>query len=346
MKIQRPIACILALLLTAAVMPHVAALTSSEPRWTVPEGYNAHDYAKCVEFLEQEDEDGVKNGQKLDENYSPNDPFSWGSYMDGDNKISDFMFEAYDGEMHIALIKVNESDLVGTMDMAGCVVLRELYCMDNRLTGVDVTGCTQLTVLNFMRNDVSEVDVSTNLMLSDLGTAVNPIRSLDLSANAVLSNLFTGDDLITELDLTNNPNLPMDALHAEGNGYVGYMYLNLGIVDILALYANPAEGAEFVGWFDPNGELVSTEEAYQVPDPWAVTELTAVYDGGETPAPIPGDINASGAVDAADAMLALRYSMHLIDLTPEQLLSGDMNGDGAVAADDALMILRAAMHLA
>jgi hypothetical protein len=47
-----------------------------------------------------------------------------------------------------------------------------------------------------------------------------------------------------------------------------------------------------------------------------------------------------GTVDASDALLVLRYSMDLIDLTDEQLLRADYNCNGSVSADDALLILR------
>ena len=58
-----------------------------------------------------------------------------------------------------------------------------------------------------------------------------------------------------------------------------------------------------------------------------------------------GDINGDGAVSAADAMLALRYSMHLISLNSSQLARGDVNGDGSVTAADAMIILRRSMGL-
>ena len=66
--------------LPASALPRFAAKAEVTPAWTVPEGYNAHDYIKCVEFLEQTDENGVKNGMKLSESYDPNDPSTWGTF--------------------------------------------------------------------------------------------------------------------------------------------------------------------------------------------------------------------------------------------------------------------------
>ena len=45
----------------------------------VPEGYCELDYLKLYAFLEMADADGVKNGTKLNENYDPTDPTTWGT---------------------------------------------------------------------------------------------------------------------------------------------------------------------------------------------------------------------------------------------------------------------------
>ena len=58
-----------------------------------------------------------------------------------------------------------------------------------------------------------------------------------------------------------------------------------------------------------------------------------------------GDINNNGVVDAEDAILALRYSMGIIDDTGLVLENGDMNFDGIVDETDALLILRLTMGI-
>ncbi|MBO4384635.1 MAG: Ig-like domain-containing protein [Clostridia bacterium] len=58
-----------------------------------------------------------------------------------------------------------------------------------------------------------------------------------------------------------------------------------------------------------------------------------------------GDADGDGELSAADALLALRFSMGIIDFTPVQIVRCDMDGDGEVTAADALVILRKAMGI-
>lgn len=56
---------------------------------------------------------------------------------------------------------------------------------------------------------------------------------------------------------------------------------------------------------------------------------------------IPGDTNGDNAVESMDALMVLRFSLGLAELTPAQIVRADINGDGIVDSTDALGILRA-----
>lgn len=67
-----------------------------------------------------------------------------------------------------------------------------------------------------------------------------------------------------------------------------------------------------------------------------------------TPAPVPGtpgDVNGDGSVSVDDALLVLRASLTLVQLSAEQAEAADINNDGIVDMTDALVILRIAMGL-
>lgn len=53
-----------------------------------------------------------------------------------------------------------------------------------------------------------------------------------------------------------------------------------------------------------------------------------------------GDVSSDGYIDAADAMLILRYTVHALTLTDDQLKAADVTRDGVVNVGDAVKILR------
>lgn len=53
-----------------------------------------------------------------------------------------------------------------------------------------------------------------------------------------------------------------------------------------------------------------------------------------------GDVNGDGYIDAGDAMLCMRYSVGLEELTDAQKAAADVNRDGFIDAGDAILILR------
>ena len=58
-----------------------------------------------------------------------------------------------------------------------------------------------------------------------------------------------------------------------------------------------------------------------------------------------GDVNNNGIVEAEDALLVLRHSMNIYQLSDNQLPRADMNGDGIINFDDAVLIIRNALDI-
>lgn len=77
-----------------------------------------------------------------------------------------------------------------------------------------------------------------------------------------------------------------------------------------------------------------------------VTANTAVL-AKYGPIPNSGDANGDGAVNAVDALVAMRYVLGVSteNLTPEQIAAADFNGDSAVNAVDTLLIMRFSLGL-
>lgn len=362
------VSVLLALSLALAVLPVLANAraagekSGASPSWTVPDGYNELDYAKCVDFLEQTDENGVKNGLKLSASYDPSDPASWGS--------SNFQWASKNGVMRIWIISLWQfNDLAGYLDVSGCEELFQLDLMDNDIAGIDVAGCTGLMYLDCSGNEISylavsdstqmiylycdnnhipELDVSALTDLEELDCFNNELTELDVSNCPKLEALYCTGNLFTELDLSSNPRLGLDRIEAEGSGHIGYRFL----IDNGEVHARPANGASFEGFYDENGNFL--DEGFFVEEDDAFVyyvsglesgNIVARFSGGSSPA-VPGDIDENGSVTTADAVIALRIAMGLIDGSGFNTANGDMDANGSITIADAVVILRLAMGIA
>ncbi len=58
---------------------------------------------------------------------------------------------------------------------------------------------------------------------------------------------------------------------------------------------------------------------------------------------LPGDVDMNGVLDSSDALMIMRYSVGLIQLSKEQIEIADTNGDGMVDSNDALSVLQTAV---
>ena len=367
--------------LPASALPRFAANAEVTPAWTVPNGYNVHDYTKCVEFLEQTDANGVKNGEKLSENYDPNDPETWGT--------NHFSWTSVNDEQRVHEIRIDDCNLCGCLDVSGCNALVRLYCAYNRITELNLTDCTALEVLycynnsmaelelsqnNVLReiwcydNNLTELDVSQNTALEMLVCSNNSLTALDVSQNTALEYLSCYDNnlteldisqnaaiwylscdgnSLTELDLSNNPRLAYDHIRAEGNGFIGYYYYKDDSGYYGVFYAYPMNGASFEGFFDESGALISEgtwydwDEAYHYYFEGSHSGNVIARFSGGEA--LPGDVDGNGSVSVADAMTVLRIVMGLSDENGVNTDAADMDGNGSITIIDALIILRTAM---
>ena len=75
-KLKALAAILLVLVMLGSAMPMQLAAEAMTPlttHYATPHGYNDHDCQKMVAFFEQTDENGVRNGEKLSEDYDPTD---------------------------------------------------------------------------------------------------------------------------------------------------------------------------------------------------------------------------------------------------------------------------------
>ena len=235
-KLKALAAVLLVLVMLGSAMPMqlaAEAMTPPTTRYATPDGYNDHDYQKMVAFFEQTDENGVRNGEKLSENYDPTDPGTWWKY-DGDYCRGDITWTTVAGEYRLCDIFFGgignyalPLELVGFLDVSGCTALTEVRCWssgDIQLTGLDVSGCTALEELHCVRlsyadyysyNGIVELNVSNCTALTDIYCSGNQLTELDVSTNAELVWLSCSGNQLTELDVGANKGLR--TLYCSGN---------------------------------------------------------------------------------------------------------------------------------
>ena len=221
------------------------AMTPPTTRYATPDGYNDHDYQKMVAFFEQTDENGVRNGEKLSENYDPTDPGTW---WEADGSEIGVEWTVDDDEYRICEIRIGSSSLgmMGNLDVSGCTGLDRLDCSENQLTEINVSGCTALTDIDCSNNKLTELNVRTNTELYTLRCYGNQLTELDVSENTWLYELYCfGNELVridisgcTDLDGLDCSENQLTELDLSGNTFLRWLYCSGNRITELDLTAN------------------------------------------------------------------------------------------------------------
>ena len=363
-KLKALAAILLVLVMLGSAMPMqlaAEAMTPPTTRYATPHGYNDHDYQKMVAFFEQTDENGVRNGEKLSEDYDPTDPETWWEY-DGDYCRGSIEWTTVAGEYRLYEIFFGgignyalPLELVGFLDVSGCTALTDVRCNswgDIQLTGLDVSGCAALEVLDCDGNELTELDVSTNTGLVWLYCRRNQLTELDISANTELRRLYCSGNQLTELDVSMNTELEslscfenqLTELDVSANTELESLSCSENHLTELDLSNNPrididtisAEGSGFIEvstvW-DENDDICYYIKAASVPGNsfcgWYAVDGTLLSTNVE--------INRNDFDGVNDFIAKFTAS------TPGGV--GDVDGDGAVRVSDAVLIMRYALGL-
>ena len=247
-KLKVIAAILLVLIMFISAMPiqlAAEAMTPPTTRYATPDGYNDHDYQKMVAFFEQTDENGVRNGEKLSENYDPTDPGTW---WEADGSEIGVEWTVDDDEYRICEIRIGSSSLgmMGNLDVSGCTGLDRLDCSKNQLTEINVSGCTALTDIDCSNNKLTELNVSTNTELYTLRCYGNQLTELDVSENTWLYELYCfGNELVridisgcTDLDGLDCSENQLTELDLSGNTSLRWLYCSGNRITELDLTAN------------------------------------------------------------------------------------------------------------
>ena len=346
----------IAVLITAALLlvcMTPLAVFADNTRYPTPGGYNDNDYQKLVTFLELEDESGVRNGEKISENYDPQDPTTWEGTTWENGNI--FQIDFYDRNLIGKLDVSNCTELVELdcsynqlteLDISNNTAMWYLDCGDNQLTELDVSNNTALVHLYCGYNQLTELDVSNNTALVYLNCGYNQLTELDISNNTALEHLVCDNNQLTELDISNNTamwilscrnnqltslNLESsyslsflaDRVEAEGNGFIAVdLYSEVEDYTYFGcVYAEPKSGSTFIGWYDENGVLLSSEAEFDISDANS-TVFIAKFEGGSpelTEYTVTINHNENGATDPTAGSYTVADGEEIaITITPDE----------------------------
>ena len=164
----------------------------------VPDIYHADDKQALRNFLIQND-----NYTKVGLGLTATDIATWEDDEAWVPKIKCITWNEETPKRVIA-INWNNEDIVGELNLSGCVALKLLYCNYNQLSALDVSKNTALLFLECIKNQLTVLDVSNNTALKELFCTYNKLTELNLSNNTALEILSCGNNQLTVLDVSNN----------------------------------------------------------------------------------------------------------------------------------------------
>ena len=215
------------------------------------DAYEKNDYESLRAFFELTDEEGITNGSKLFPNYDPADPTTWidedpyrynSVTFDDQGKVYGLSFRGTD-DARIELVGKLDLDLFDALNGVNSwnVIFEEIEA-----DGLPITE---------KQNNASFQFLMVNGEAKFAGGYVE--RLYLLSATRVFCDI-TGE---AKSQLSVLPSYKIN-LTVEGKGFAGVSSYGDENYYEVHLIASPAEGEEFLGWFDADGKLVSTDENY------------------------------------------------------------------------------------
>ena len=242
-----------------------------------------HDYNAVRSFLEIADENGVKNGEKLSAKYglvyNPDDPGTWSEYVEvscyalGDD-YDDIRFQSnnfyWDENGKLCYAGFSSSEpLVGKLDLSECGRLYRLAIGDADVTEIDISDC-----------DVPIISAHNCPKLERIITGGMPSRYVYISGcpnlKVITWVMMDTRDILQQAHDTYVGNVQnfIDAdvtFEADGGGYIDIVTRHdkedsEHYLELFSAKAVPEEGHEFLGWYDLDGNLVSTDAEIIIQD--------------------------------------------------------------------------------
>ena len=239
---------------------------------------NGIDCERVLDFLETKDENGVKNGEKINPGYNPLDYNTWHYGTQGTEYFIGFIFTP-DGRLSDVDLRGERTangKLVGALNLEGCSELRvvevigqdiESVCITSDLHTLNICDCPELEAINteFPNVRIKYCTVENCPKLDRFTWFVDGLLADDPGQEG--KDYFTLD---SEIGLQCEENGRFDLLIGHGTDenpdFSPY------------LLAVPDPGHEFLGWYDLDGNLLSGDMELRIFDGRKDDPLPNLFD--------------------------------------------------------------------
>lgn len=189
---------------------------------------------KLKEFLEQRDENGVSNYEKVRKNQKiirrlpstdKNRSFeaSESGFSDGivteNGKVIGFGIHIYNEDVYPLQsfeIYLRSCGLTGELDISDCTDMVFLDIYHNKVSAVKTGFLPAMRIFGVQDNELSSVDVTGMPACQGIDAGMNRLTSIDVTRNPELVELYINNNAFTQIDLGSNPKLKYFYCHNNG----------------------------------------------------------------------------------------------------------------------------------
>lgn len=284
---KRIISAIAAFVMIAAALFSFTGISTvkASPAYEVPEGYEANEYTKLRAFMDITDSNGISNLEKIEEKvnaYIPITPSDWLREFDISDPFtwSPRVSEGYDYGFYWGLswwdeppcnvweISLGNDALEGTLDLSGFSELWFVRVRNNSITEVKTEGSDKICFMEIKDAHTKKISWNSN------------------SADITINLESVGDGYI---DLfADDYECGTDDFETDYSWYIN---------------ARATSDKPFIGWYDANGELVSSEPCIKFFEGYGAGQsdgceppygthlnLIARFEAEEEPTPVPTEV--------------------------------------------------------
>ncbi len=192
-----------------ATVPH----SVKTPGMSVKDYYSTHDYLAVYYFLEAED-NGVKNGARINPDYDGEDPETWYSVEYDEEEGQYYVSKGFtlwaeeDGYWYLDWANIDGLGFDNILNLSDCGHLEYLTCENNYLGDIRVSGCSALKELWCSHNWIESINLSGCGSLYFLDCSYCSIQgAFSVRNNNALVYLDVSNNLIYSVTAENDPSL-------------------------------------------------------------------------------------------------------------------------------------------